>query len=116
MSAGVLNRTLPLRRWLALALVISFVVPFGLRGFIAFHLIGDGTEEKISQAEDRLRADIAQWNDPTWQEAIAADLKQYGIEILLVQNTSQIFESTPNILAMTGDSGRVVHRLEVQSG
>ena len=70
MSAGVLNRTLPLRRWLALALVISFVVPFGLTGFIAFHLIGDGTEEKINQAEDRLQADVAQWNDPTWQQAI----------------------------------------------
>ncbi len=116
MSAGVLNRTLPLRRWLALALVISFVVPFGLTGFIAFHLIGDGTEEKISQAEDRLRADVAQWNDPTWQQAIAADLKKDGIDILLVQNSSQMFESTPNILATTDDNGRVVHRLAVQSG
>jgi signal transduction histidine kinase len=116
MSAGVLNRTLPLRRWLALALVISFVVPFGLTGFIAFHLIGDVPQQKVNQSEDRLRADIAQWNDPAWQQAIAADLKQDGIDILLVRNTSEIFESTPNILATTGESGRVVHRLAVQNG
>ena len=116
MTGSAANRTLPLRRWLVLALVISFVVPFGLTGFIAFHVIGDGPLEKVNKAEDRLRADITRWNDPAWQQATAADLKRDGIDILLVRNTSEIFESTPNILATTEDKGRVVHRLAVQNG
>src|SRR6478609_7622 len=116
MTSSAANRTLPLRRWLALALVISFVVPFFITGVIAFHLIGGGVDAQINRAENRLRADVAQWSDPAWQQQISTDLKKDDIDILLVKNTSQIYESTPNIFETTSDKGRIVNRMAVQDG
>jgi signal transduction histidine kinase len=112
MSAPHRIRTLPLRRWLALALVVTFIVPVSVTGFVAYHT-GARSWADTDATADRLRADVARWDDPAWQAATAADLREEGIDIVLFEGEREIFRSSADPLAETGDDERRVRRVAI---
>ena len=50
MNGGILPRTMPLRRWLIIALVMSIVIPLGIALTIAFHYSGMFPDERLQEA------------------------------------------------------------------
>src|SRR5437588_75279 len=78
------RRTLPIRRWLALALVISILVPAlvaaiaGLTQYLPALIAHD-------QAPSILRTGAGHWTDPTWQAATRKQLVPYGIDFELIE-------------------------------
>src|SRR4051794_26024578 len=91
-------RTLPIRRWLALALVVAFVVPAAVTASVAITFIWGPTRNDITPAE-RLRADAAQWGDPAWQSATAAELARDKVDFVLVEDGREVYRSVPDPLA-----------------
>lgn len=92
--------TLPIRRWLALALAATFLVPFlavvivGVTQFgAAWHTGGE--------ASRLLQSGAASWNDPVWQAATRRTLAAQGVDFVLVENGRTIYQSTPDPLAGT---------------
>lgn len=106
-------RTLPIRRWLALALAATILVPV-----IALVIVGGSLFFPILQAQDEapriLRSGAARWTDPTWQAATRAALVPNGIDFVLVEGGRVVYRSTPDPLAGTGQNfQRSVQRLTV---
>ena len=124
-------RTLPIRRWLALALVVAFVVPAVVTAFVAATLIW-GPSRTATSPVTRLRADAARWDDPAWQAATTAELAADNVDFVLLEDGREIYRSATDPLsnaaagvdANAGDShgppwwdnqsgGRLVQRLEL---
>jgi signal transduction histidine kinase len=102
--------TLPIRRWLMLALVVLFVIPvFGsvLVGSILVWRSFDkgGNEPAISL----LREGATRWSDPAWQTTTAATLGAKRVDFVLFSGGQEIFRSTTDPLEATtirgGDYG-----------
>ncbi|MPZ48643.1 MAG: HAMP domain-containing protein [Dehalococcoidia bacterium] len=96
--------TLPIRRWLILALISLFVIPvFGLAvaGSIVWQT---GRGDDAIGAATMLRDDAALWNDPAWQTAISRDLAESGIDFILFSNGQEIYRSVADPLADTNVS------------
>ena len=108
---------LPLRRWLVLALVSVFLIPFLVTASVAFHLLGDASQDTIDQTARRLRADASQWNDPTWQTTAGAELATEGADVVLVENGNEVYRTTSDPLAIIdgGSDRRLVQRIEISS-
>ena len=79
MSARLPGRTLPLRRWLALALASVFVIPFLITATVAFHVVGEPPADATEPAAERLREDVSRWTDPTWQAETRDALAAKGV-------------------------------------
>lgn len=105
----------PLRRWLVLALVSVFLIPFLVTGTVAFHLLRSSSQDTIDQTARRLREDAAQWDDPAWQAAARAELAAEGADVVLIENGREVYRTTPDPLAGTdGDNNRrLVQRIEI---
>jgi signal transduction histidine kinase len=114
MSARLPLKTLPLRRWLALALVTTLIVPMVVTGGLVAHFLTSSTFT-IDDAAQILRDDAPRWTDPSWQTATADELAAEGIDFVLMEDGREIFRSTPNPLAGTGadDSARLVRTLDI---
>ena len=72
--------TLPLRRWLALALAFTFFVPALVTATVAWgqwHGSGESWSAQY-RAMQLLRAGAARWDDPAWQSATRAALAPQG--------------------------------------
>ena len=104
MKANPPRGTLPIRRWLALALLSVFFVPAAVTGVVVYHLLGAGANG-ASVAADRLRAGVAEWNDPAWQTATKRALAAQGVDFVLIENGREIYRSSPDPLAGTSDQG-----------
>ncbi len=65
-------RTLPIRRWLVLALAALFLAPVLTMATIAFLLFRPthGPVPVEQHVEERLAATDAAWSDPAWQAAL----------------------------------------------
>ncbi|HVB63594.1 MAG TPA: HAMP domain-containing sensor histidine kinase, partial [Nitrolancea sp.] len=93
MSRKSPNWTLPIRKWLVLALVIIVVVPVAVTGASAFHLFGNSYSEKAA-AVAQIRDNVAQWNDPRWQAATRDRFASHGVDFVLVEDGKTIFSSS----------------------
>lgn len=108
-------RTLPIRRWLALALVVTLAVPLLVTGFLVFHLAGvaDEFDETPRAAERTLRAGASRWNDPNWQAGTQAELAADGVDFILIEGGQEVYRSTADPLAADNESGRLVTVVEL---
>lgn len=117
MTAKVPVRTLPIRRWLALALAAIFVVPVLVSGFITFHLAA--TPQNTQEMVARILGDgVASWNDPAWQATTRTRLAAEGIDFVLIEDGREIYRSVADPAAGSqgwGD-GRVVQELSFPGG
>ena len=95
MKPAARTRTLPIRGWLAVALIISFLLPVMATGFIVFHLGGVGEDSNAtSEALVLLRDDVALWDDPAWQAATATRLADMEVDFILMAGATVLFQST----------------------
>ncbi|HEU5328613.1 MAG TPA: HAMP domain-containing sensor histidine kinase [Thermomicrobiales bacterium] len=97
--------TLPLRRWLALALAITFFVPVCVTLAVAvsqWHGSGGGWWGANPQLDERLTAGAAEWDDPAWQAATRAQFAPLGVDFVLYENGREVYRSTADPLAGTG--------------
>jgi signal transduction histidine kinase len=107
---------LPLRRWLALALAIVVLIPFGVTATITFHVLGVPPEDPTALAVTRLRDGASLWHDQTWQEATRAELGKKGLDFLLVENGQEIYRSTADPYLSPHGKARLVRRVDVTGG
>ena len=112
------RRTLPIRGWLALALVAVIAVPVIASAFSEIILrvlvYQDTWTSPGERAVSRLLADADRWSDPAWQVETRTSLAATGIEFVLSEGNREIFRSsadpvTPDDL----DSLRVIDRAAV---
>ena len=91
-------RTLPIRRWLALALVVTFVVPAFATVTVAGLQFGANWHSRGS-ASQLLRAGASRWRDPGWQQATRKTLVAQGVNFVLVENGHEVYRSASDPLA-----------------
>ena len=107
------GRTLPIRRWLALALAVTFLVP-ALATVTVAGLEFGGTWHSRGEATQLLRAGVSRWNDPVWQAATRAKLASQGVDFVLVENGRTVYRSRPDPLAGTdANHQRTVQQLVI---
>jgi len=105
MSARLQLRTLPIRRWLALALASVFVVPalaLLIMGIIIFRETR-GPQDATELAIARLDVDVARWHDPAWQAATQTELAARGVDFVLTEDDRELYRSAADPLAGSGD-------------
>lgn len=74
--------TLPIRRWLALALLAIFVVPaLVVAGAVVWY---DVPSDSAAEVENALRADVARWAEPAWQAEARNRWSARGVVFVLV--------------------------------
>jgi len=103
--------TLPIRRWLALALVAIFAFPtlVVIGAVVLYDVPGDAAAE----AAGALRADVARWADPAWQAAARERWAGRGVDFVLVDAAGrEIYRSVADPFA-AGDGSRGVRRVLV---
>lgn len=115
MNARRTPRTLPIRRWLALALVVMVVVPILVTGLLVFHFAGvaDDFGQETQAAADQLRADAARWSDPDWQVATRAELAEQGVDFILIEDGRELYRSTADPLAGPDNDEHLVQVVDV---
>lgn len=96
-------RTLPLRRWLVLALVLTAVIPVAVVGMTVHFLLSLPALDRFAAADD-LTNHVEQWHDPTWQEAARKHYSPDGIDFVLFENGQEFYRSTADPLV--GEAGR----------
>lgn len=108
-------RTLPIRRWLALALVALFLAPIltmVVIGFLVFRPT-QGPVPVEQRVEERLEANTERWADPTWQAELGDWLAGESVDVVLTENGAEVYRSTGNPLAGTGDTSRLARQLDL---
>lgn len=105
MSGDHPRGTLPIRRWLALALAGIFLAPALALVVIGVIVFRDthGPRDAGDAAVSRLRADAARWNDPAWQSETRSELEADGVDFVLVEDGQEIYRSAEDPLSGTGD-------------
>lgn len=98
--------TLPVRRWLALALLAAFLIPFVVTAITAAVFVFEGNRDESTAAE-QLSGGAASWTDPAWQAATTAELAGRDIDFVLFEDGREIYRSTldPLNAAITDPSG-----------
>jgi signal transduction histidine kinase len=111
-------RTLPIRRWLALALAALFLAPILTMGVIGFLIFRPthGPVEIEQRVEQRLTANAARWDDPAWQADLGAWLAGENVDVVLTEDGAEVYRSSPNPLAGTGDTSRLARQLDLPGG
>src|SRR5947208_198763 len=97
--------TLPLRRWLALALAFTFFVPALVTATVAWgqwHGSGESWSAQY-RAMQLLRAGAARWDDPAWQSATRAALAPQGVDFVLFEDGREVYRSAADPLAGAED-------------
>jgi signal transduction histidine kinase len=114
-NAGRRPGTLPIRRWLALALLITFLVPVCTTVIFAVSTVRGNPHDKQDDAIDFIRDESDRWTDPVWQQATAADLANDDVAFVLIENGNEIYRSTADPLV--GNDGehdpRTVKRITI---
>lgn len=90
--------TQPIRRWLLSVLIVAFVTPALVIGWLV--LWRDSPGGATSEIDANLRADVARWADPAWQATIAPSLATNGVQFALADsNGHEIYRSTADLYA-----------------
>lgn len=115
MSAQLRRNTLPIRRWLALALATIFLVPACVTIAFAVAWVRDQPHNPRTDAIQYLREDTARWDDPGWQATATADLTEDNVAFILVEGGQEIYRSSAEpLIGSDGQNGpRVVERVVV---
>ncbi|MDQ2743899.1 MAG: HAMP domain-containing histidine kinase [Chloroflexota bacterium] len=92
--------TLPIRRWLALALVATFFVPFVVTGGVVARQ--SWRQHGSATAAQRLRQDASRWNDSAWRTGTQAELAAQGVGFVLVEGGHEVYRS-PSAAAGTAN-------------
>jgi signal transduction histidine kinase len=103
-------RTLPIRKWLALALISLIVIPICVTGGVAFHIVGIGDNGQ-SEAINDIRSNTARWRDPLWQATMKQKYAGKNIDFVLVENGETIYQSSADPL--NNSSGKIVREIVV---
>ncbi|MDQ3328904.1 MAG: hypothetical protein M3506_10345, partial [Chloroflexota bacterium] len=94
------TRTLPIRRWLVLALGALFLMP-------ALAVVGVFASYDFDPAEEVAReiaADVAQWSVPRWQAEARAAHTARGVNFVLFDAAGrEVYRSVPDPLALPDD-------------
>ncbi len=108
-------RTLPIRRWLALALAALFLAPILtllVIGFIMFRPT-HGPVPIEQRVEERLQENVARWGDPAWQAELGDWLAGENVDVVLVESGTEVYRSAAEPLAGTGDTSRLARLLDL---
>ncbi|MDQ2741992.1 MAG: HAMP domain-containing histidine kinase [Chloroflexota bacterium] len=106
-------RTLPMRRWLVLALAVTFFVPAFSTVIVAWTQFGAAWHSG-GQAAQLLRADTARWSNPAWQAATRDTLARQGVAFILVAQGHELYRSSTDPLAgADANHQRTVQRLVI---
>lgn len=98
--------TLPIRRWLALALIVIFILPlFVTLVFTVAWVRGDPHYDR-AQAVRVLSEGSHNWDDPDWRAATAADLARQNVAFVLYEDGQEIYRSADNPFAVAGEQDR----------
>lgn len=97
MSAPSLERTMPLRRWLAIAFV-AIVFSFFITLIAVYGVLDQGEHfdapgEKLHWARDLAQAHLTVWNDPAWQADVAAEFADRKVEGTFLVDGSLVFRA-----------------------
>lgn len=114
MTATRLHGTLPIRRWLALALASMFIVPAFTMVAIGFILFRDtqGPTSADSEAVAILRDGADRWDNPAWQSAMGEELSARDVDVVLFEGDQEIYRTAQNPLSGSGDTSRLVRQVE----
>jgi signal transduction histidine kinase len=104
------RRTLPIRKWLALALIALVVIPVCVTGGVAFHIVGIGDNGQ-SEAINEIRTSVDRWGDPEWQQATKQKYAGRSIDFVLVENGRTIFQTSDDPL--NNNSGKLAREIVV---
>lgn len=102
--------TLPIRKWLALALIALVIIPIFVTGAVAFHVVGIGDNGQ-SAAINEIRDNANRWDDPQWQEATKQKYAGRSIDFVLVENGQTIYQSSGDPL--NNNSGKLAREIVV---
>jgi signal transduction histidine kinase len=109
------SRTLPIRRWLALALAALFLAPILtllVIGFIMFRPT-HGPVPIEQRVEERLEENVAEWEDPAWQADLGDWLAGENVDVVLVEDGAEVYRSSAEPLAGTDDTSRFARQLDL---
>jgi signal transduction histidine kinase len=98
-----------MRRWLALALLVTFLVPACVIVAFAIATVGENPHDDQDRAVDQIRNGTDHWNDPDWQASTRADLSEHNIDFVLVIGGQEIYRSTPDPLGTDNGKRDVEH-------
>ncbi|HEX5503975.1 MAG TPA: HAMP domain-containing sensor histidine kinase, partial [Thermomicrobiales bacterium] len=105
--------TLPLRRWLALALVATFLIPVCVTAGVAasqWHG-GRGWWNGDTQAAQLISAGADRWDDPAWQAATRNALAPRGVDFVLYEDGREVYRSAADPLAASSGGQRTVQQV-----
>jgi signal transduction histidine kinase len=111
-------RTLPIRRWLALARAALFLAPvltMAVIGFLVFRPT-HGPVDIEQKVEERLEAGAGRWDDFAWQAELGDWLAGEHVDVVLTENGAEVYRSSPDPLASTGDPSRLARRFDLPGG
>jgi signal transduction histidine kinase len=117
MSARSLERTMPLRRWLAIgfiAILLSFFVP----SIISFGILDhgdywDAPGNNLHWAQDQAQAHLTAWSDPAWQAEMTSALADRNVEGTYLVNGAVVFRAPEE---PARDEGQVLQFTETVDG
>lgn len=102
--------TLPIRRWLALALILIICLPLSMTATVATsRMRGSWTES--ADVGQLLRRDAVRWTDPAWQAATQARFARQDVAFVLYIGDREIYRSTADPLGADQYGGRRVQRV-----
>lgn len=93
-------RTLPIRRWLALALAANFLIPVLATVAVGWTQFGP-TWHSGGEAAQVLRSGASRWTDPAWQSATRARLGRQGVAFVLFEHGREVYRSARDPAAGT---------------
>jgi signal transduction histidine kinase len=100
--------TLPIRRWMVIALVLIVIVPPFFTAASAFHFFGEDFDAQEREASAALVDGSAQWTDPDWQASTKGYLADRDYEFVLTDSSGVLYQSAVNLFGSSGTSERQV--------
>jgi signal transduction histidine kinase len=91
-------RSVPLRRWLVIGLVLLALAPT-VSGAVTAVVLYFFSDHGGPVASDILGADVNRWSNPAWQGYATAELQAQGIEFVLFEDGIEIYRSTTDPLS-----------------
>jgi signal transduction histidine kinase len=119
MSAPSVDRTMPLRRWLAIgfvAILLSFFLPFVVIFGLIYHTGYDDAEDDLRWARTQAQNNLDRWTDPTWQAEMTAKLDNRDIEAIYRINDSAVFSTSADPFAKTNEQDTEIQHLSATLG
>lgn len=106
---------MPIRRWLALALALLFIVPALTMVIVGFIVFRDtrGPSSADNEAAAILGEDVERWNDPAWQAVIDEELAVLGVDVVLIEDGQEVYRTSEDPLTGTGETSRMVRLVSV---